>query len=180
MRSQTRSKHQSYQYHNNYQTSEGIFPEKECVFTSRKRHFRKNSDCKQQEQTCDFLAVNDKIRENKLKVIGDQIIHLVQDPNISGSAQPDNCARIKTILRIYWKLLNLSPLEFHLNSKEAIYSQERFNILASRQQVLHYIENLDGYCDAINKLRLILKSQTMVSVMTAFNKIIREVEEKKV
>lgn len=180
VRSQMRYKYQINQYHNNYQTPESILPEKESVFTRRKRQFRKNLECEQQEQqTCNLLAVNDKIRENKLKVIGDQITHLVQDPNISGPLQPDNCARIKTILRIYWKLLNLSPLEFYINSKEAIYNQERFNVLDSRLQVLHYIENLDGYCDAINKLRLILKSQTMVSVMTAFHKIICEVEAKK-
>lgn len=178
-----RYKHQLHQYHHHYQTHEIIFPQKEGILVNRKRRFSRHQEDEQQEQEqpCNQLAINDKIRENKLKTIGEQITQLVQDPNISSGPEPINtCARIKTILRIYWKLLNLSPLEFHINSSETIYKPNSFDILNSRQQVLYYIENLDGYCDAINKLRLILKSQNMISAMTAFNKIVIEVEAKKV
>lgn len=183
VKSQVRLKHQSIQNHYSHRTPEIVFPKKEDTSCHWKRSFSRHQgdEQKEQDQSCNRLAINDKIKANKLITIGEQITHLVQDPNIQIEPEPINTyARIKTILGIYWKLLNLSPLEFHMHSNDTIYNPNEFDILNSRLQVLYYIENLDGYCDAINKLRLILKSQTMISVMTAFNKITFEVEAKKI
>lgn len=177
---QYRHHHQQHIHSYSNQQTELVHSEKKETVCGRKRRLNKAQQDRH-DQPCNLLAINDKIKGDKLNSIADQLAHLVQDPNISSPSEPrDNCARIRTILRIYWKLLNLSPLEFHLSTKEPIFCSNKFNIVNSRIQVLCYIENLDGYCDAINKLRLILKSPSMISVMMAFNKIIRELETRKV
>lgn len=134
---------------------------------------------------CNSLPIQGKTTELRLNSAGNQLLHLIQDyPTSKGlnspSSEPTNChhKRIKTMLSIYWKLLNISPIELHLISKDN-HADNYIDILSSRLQVLHYIENLNGYCDSINRLRLILKSTPMIGVMIAYDKIMINLRNKK-
>lgn len=149
-----------------------------------------------QKVGCDMLTKSENFTEHRLRSVGNHIIQLVhgapfyhQDlPNVPTKTNYDatisldrnelkkNSSRIETILRIYWKLLNMGPLEFHLLSKQSKHCSNTFDILESRLQVLDYIESLHGYCDSISKLRLILKSMNMFSVMSVYDKIISELK----
>lgn len=46
---------------------------------------------------------------------------------------------------------------------------------AARRWVLAYIENLNGYCDSINNLRLLLKATDIVAVIDAYDGIVLEI-----
>lgn len=136
---------------------------------------------------CDQLAFSDKTMDFRLSSIANNLTYLVQHPykkTIKLQSFRSDRSNIKNIFNIYSKLLNISPIETHL---PVILSQKwppnRANnpqcdrrLLVARQQVLNYIENLNGYCDSINLLRCILKSAAMIGVMVAFDGILEEID----
>lgn len=138
---------------------------------------------------CDALLVGNASTSHRLRSVGQQLIHLVQYDTVAQAAASDSQfqarflskssfadrSRLSTIMSIYVKVLNLGPLELLMNAKNPIYNSYQFCILDSRQQVLEYIENLGGYCDSINLLRLILKSPAMINVMSVYGELIRQV-----
>lgn len=101
-------------------------------------------------------------------------------------AQNEDGNRIKRTVGIYRILLKLLPLEAHLeldstaqaprNELAKLFRERHFNPLDARQQVLDLIEcQLNGYCDSIDRLRCILRSDTMLAVICAFDSIVRNI-----
>lgn len=142
------------------------------------------------------LPMNDHATGDKLKVVAEQLELLVDYTNegdsssfrsssCSSSPQPQanlnkgKCSnRLKTILMIYMKILNIGPLDYHLSDSSKSNRARNFHypqVQYLRQQILNYIENLDGYCDSINNLHMILKSTAMISLMSAYEKIVTEI-----
>lgn len=156
------------------------------IETTSTRLSQPYSTAVEQQPLCSFMPIDSKYTEHRLKTIGDQLTQLVrfssnstlpnsvvdQKSSIVQHANENHLnSRVQTVLRIYWKLIKLGPLCFHIQSTPML-NRNIFNILTSRQQVLCYIENLNGYCDSINLLRLILKSETMINTMIAYEKIV--------
>lgn len=127
-----------------------------------------------EKQDCDALCINDnEPTEIKLSSVLQQVSNLTQDEHIDQVSACnlhliDNCdnseLRFDRLLTIYWKVLgSLGPLEARLNRKNG--SNIDSNLLELRLRALRFIENLDGYCNSISMLRLILKSPTFTAVM---------------
>ena len=137
--------------------------------------------------SCDQLTINDRTTEFKLRSVACQLTHLIQDPTlqtINAQAFDKDYAKIASMLRLYLRLLNLAPpdnrsLELlnRLNNSLATNKSTSSGLLDSRQQVLRYIENLNGYCDSIDLLRCTLKSAKIISVMGAFDDILQRLRK---
>jgi len=83
--------------------------------------------------------------------------------------------KVKNVTRIHSILLRLSPIEAQVNDSNWIRGQmlDRSKSLdGARQQVLRLIENLNGYCDSIDLLRCILRSNHITKVIIAFDEIV--------
>lgn len=121
------------------------------------------------EGNCNLLCIDEDWVEARFHNVAQHLSRLTQVQDKDQSLQSANLSaksyesRIETVFAIYSKLLSLGPLEFHLIPKSG--GDTRFDLLELRVQVLHFIENLDGYCNSIGMLRFILKSQTMIGVM---------------
>lgn len=140
-------------------------------------------DDDEEEESCHSIYVEDKSIEDRLYTVArhltrlTQVNHRDQEANNSHSRYISTYnleSRIETVLAIYSKLLSLGPLELHLVPKNG--SDAKFDLLKLRLQVLHFIENLDGYCNSISMLRLILKSPTMIGAIFAHKSIIDALE----
>lgn len=140
------------------------------IFTSKRQQDYINRSNHLQDE-CNNLSKCSNFTEYHARSIVNQLKYLLQDPIQGLQSNHHHTTRIRTILSIYTKLLNLSPIEFHLTPQKVDQSMRNCNILDCRLHILHYIENLKGYCDSINTLRVILKSSTMISVMRAYEKI---------
>lgn len=125
------------------------------------------------EGNCNLLCLDEDWVEAKFHNVAQHLSRLTQVQHGDQSLQAAEQSRIETIFAIYSKLLSLGPLEFHLVPKSG--SDTRFDLLELRLQVLHFIENLDGYCNSIGMLRFILKSQTMIGVMFVHKSIMEMV-----
>lgn len=164
----------------------------ECS-TQSKEDFKSNCSvgdgklCLPRTSNCDNFVVDDNSIDYRMRYVGDQLAHLVRDihnidsneNNNNGQCSPTGTLanssefiKMRRILRLYEKLLKVSPLDFHLKlrgPKSSCRGQAvATDLNSTRQQVLFYIENLHGYCDSINTLRLIMKSPEMIRVIGAY------------
>lgn len=171
------------------------------VKTSNHKNFSVNKEPKTIKHTniddiidCDSLHSNDEIIKDRLKFVGDQLVQFIKlEPiNINSTKQSDynintnnydnihhHHLKLKTIWNIYLKLLRAGPLDLYWNYKQDFRNDKNDNrrkLINTRQQVLCFIENLNGYCDSINMLRLILKSSTVIAVLEAYEDIVSEIE----
>lgn len=125
-----------------------------------------------------------ELSARRIDHVGNQLKFLIrnQSRRLSLHERQRYESRIATVINIYHKILNLSPLSAQIscssvsgNFKLCPYNHGQLSMLECRQAVLDYIENLNGYCDSINILRLIMKSITMTGVMQAFDHITEKI-----
>ena len=142
---------------------------------------------------CERFVINQKTTDYKLRIVANQLANLIlmPMPSQAGEKLSATCPyvqrenldryRIKTILSLYTKLLETSPLVCSLPIVENLfdYVNKQRKLDFARQQVLILIESLDGYCDLINHLRQMLKSTPMIAAISAFDKIVREIRQQK-
>lgn len=84
--------------------------------------------------------------------------------------------KIRHALQLYMTMINIGPLEIGsalTKQIEAKREPHNFGLTNASQQVLRYIENLHGYCDSINSLRQILKSDAMLNVIAAHENVLQ-------
>lgn len=131
---------------------------------------------------CRSLVANDDLAQEKLRFVGEQLVQFIRqdlgDYDQDNSKQP-TCTpdiKMKTIWAIYSKVLKIEPINDQWNYKAQLEQPADNDILRSRQQVLNFIENLNGYCDSISSLRLILKSHIMFHVLEAYRDIVDNIE----
>lgn len=107
------------------------------------------------------------------------VLNLDKDKSFSESRHTQKLLR--RALSIYFKLLSISPLESNYEplivrkssrSIQTNKSSGKFSLNNTRLKVLNYIENLEGYSDSINSLRLLLKSSNMIYVIKAYEAIV--------
>lgn len=125
-----------------------------------------------------------ELSERRVSLVGDQLKFLVRNESkrMSRDERERYESRLATIMKIYRKVLKTSPLSYAQidclssgNSRIHPYNQTQLSMLECRQALLDYIQTLNGYCDSINILRLIMKSSSMTSVMHAFDCIIEKI-----
>lgn len=139
-------------------------------------------------ETCDSLLSNDQAIKDRLKFIGEQLVQFIKledyHPIRSNLKNQQQHLKVKTIWNIYLKLLRAGPLDLYWNYKRSntnstsssYFRDGNGELAGARQQVLSLIEGLNGYCDSINKLRLILKCPTTIAVLSAYEDIVEEIE----
>lgn len=87
--------------------------------------------------------------------------------------------RLKKIMNIHCILMRCTPIEAQVNDCQWIrssFSDQNKTLNRARQQVLRLIENLNGYCDSINLLRCILRSENFAQVILSFDEVVRKVK----
>lgn len=142
---------------------------------------------------CHALVVNQNVIKYKLRCVSDCLIHLCQEHSLDQFQHregPDcqlevknwerQANKIKGIIEIYSILLKLPPLEADLKDSHSLISmmnkRPNFSPLDARHEVLDLIENrLPGYCDSIDLLRCILRSNHMIGAIAAFSVIVRQI-----
>lgn len=164
----------------------------ERAVVKRKRFYYSNGD----QNSCESIISNDHMTRQRIRFVGEQLIKFMdhQDSlnferalyNEEGGKYvsfPDmnSTVKVKTIWSIYSKLLKIEPIDNQWNYRQLMIPKDDklygYNITQSRQQVLEFIENLNGYCDSINNLRIILKGHPMISVLGAYNDIVDKIEK---
>lgn len=135
---------------------------------------------KRNDGCCSHVIVDDQLVANQISTL---VLDLDKGKSFAESRK--NQKLLRTIFSIYFKLIQLSPLDYSLipsfrkssqnKTQRKPYGHNDYYSLCDihnpRTQVLNYIENLGGYSDSINTLRLILKSTSMVSVINAYEQI---------
>lgn len=127
------------------------------------------------ESTCHLpVPLDDKLIANNISSL---VLELDKSRSFAESRSSQRL--LKTIFSIYFMMIRLSPLECHFSIPTIKSNETKSQPLQySRQQVLSYIESLDGYPGSINTLRLILKSETMIAVMGAYEQIVDQLKRK--
>lgn len=164
----------------------------ETKLTTEYRHHNQMKSKQTQQHfngsNCNELKINDKTIDYKLRSVANHLVYLIQDPSkhlVELQSFKQDRSRIRGIFQIYSKLLDLKPIETSIprqlslrpcQGQQADHTYRHRSLVVARQQVLNYIEKLNGYCDSINLLRCILKSSTMIGVMEAFDGILKAVE----
>lgn len=134
----------------------------------------------EQKEDCNALCINDnKSTEVKFCSVFRQMSNLPRYKHIDQVSACDlhlsdnrnsTESRVDKILTIYWKVLDsFRPLGLHLNRQNN--GDTGSDLLELRLQALYFIENLDGYCNSISMLRVILKSPTFIAVMFVHDSI---------
>lgn len=176
---------------NNYYNSNKVL--KQTSSDKRTNEIKLNHHIDNNTTDCDYLHSNDEIIKERLKFVGEQLVQFIKlepiNMNSMKQRQTNNYdnnhyhhLKLKTIWNIYLKLLRAGPLDLYWNYKQDTCSDKndmKMKLIVSRQQVLSFIENLNGYCDSINMLRLILKSSTMIAVIEAYEDIVSEIEDQR-
>jgi hypothetical protein len=151
-------------------------------------------------QPCDSLIVSNQTIDFKLRWVGRCLTQLVLDEDQDlrdddvivsrrGSMNTErkdvvlrnsnrDHIKLKAMMKIYTLLLKQvpSPIPFLTMAKQSSSccgSYQQISLLDARQQVLCLIERLGGYCDSIDLLRCILRSDHMIGVIYAFDAIIK-------
>lgn len=153
-----------------------------------------------QNFNCEDFYLNDNTSDFRLRSVANCLAHLLQEPNniregdekfhtscggpvqqLGMIEQRDSFIRdrfkLKKMMNIHSILLRTSPIEAQANDSSWIRSfmMKRIKSLdKARRQVLKLIENLNGYCDSIDLLRCILRTDHIAQVMMAFDEIINK------
>lgn len=161
----------------------------------------KSYTCHQANLTghCDTLIVNNQTIDFKLRWVGRCLTHLVLDEDQELSETfvcrqqsltrtyqdafrqhlERDRMRLKRIMGIYTILLKRlpSPIILQPMAKQSISGcnlTQTISLSDARRQVLSLIENLGGYCDSIDLLRCILKSNHMIGVIDAYDALTKK------